>query len=92
MTYIIEGIKAFFMVVRAACCGLFLLAWSDIHWMLTSPDDAISPWMIGDCEGCIPLDDEDGHGAGDPGPVRHEQAAPSNAPPLDESRPTGVTR
>ena len=51
MKYIIRGIKAFLMVVGAACCGLFLLAWSDIHWMLTSPDDAVPPWVIEEKEG-----------------------------------------
>ena len=92
MKYIIQGIKAFLMVIGAGCCGLFLLAWSDIHWMLTSPDDAIPPWMIGDCKGCILLDDEDAHEAPDIGPVDDVQLGPEASPSLDESGPPGVTR
>ena len=92
MKYLIEGIKVFLMVIGAACCGLFLLAWSDIHWMLTSPDDAIAPWMIGDCEGCILLDDEDAHKGRDIGPVDDVQPGPEASPSLDESGPPGVTR
>ncbi len=91
MKLIIRGIKAFFMVIGAGCCGLFLLAWSDIHWMLTSPDDAVPPWHM------EKLEDEAGPVTDSLESDRVPTQTPTaedgyGSPSLDEAGPAGVTQ
>lgn len=93
MKFIIRGMKALFMVVGAACCGLFLLAWSDIHWMLTSPDNAVPPWVIEERER-VEADARSQEGifgdeATSSGPVVRDG---SGSLSLDEAGPAGVTK
>ena len=91
MKFIIRGIKAFFMVIGAGCFGLFLLAWSDIHWMLTSPDNAVPPWELERLEAEADLATEPSESDILTAP-KAITGAQGGAPSLDEAGPTGVTR
>ena len=67
------------LCMSALCLPLCVSMCSDIIWMLSSDDNAIPPWGLGDCEGCFLPDDEDAQEGPDLGTLNDERPGPQDS-------------